>query len=188
MEDTPLQITKMDAAHRQIRAAIRMWFTEEDPVAIHTLIAAAHELLHTLFKRKGLSGLIFDSPIIREEYRGDAAKRIKAPATFFKHSQRDPDAVIDFYPRMNELLLFACVHALGRMDEPNSLEYDSLLWWIWVHYPKFFPADTIRYQIPTDVFQDVTRTSRKEFFEICNALWRAVRMPSQISRGARERP
>jgi hypothetical protein len=184
-EDIPIQVTKMDAAHRQIRAAIRMWFKDEDPVAIHTLIAAAHELLHTLFKRKGLSGLIFDSPIIKEEFRSDAMKRLKAPATFFKHSQRDPDAIVDFHPRMNELLLLTCVHALSRMDEPNSLEYDALLWWFWVHQPKFFPADTVRYDIPPDVFEDIAGTDREEFFEICHTLWKAGRMPSQISRRAR---
>jgi hypothetical protein len=57
----PITVSKLDAARRQLRAAIRLWFQGEDPVAIHTLISAAHEIVHTLFKRAGLHGLMFDT-------------------------------------------------------------------------------------------------------------------------------
>jgi hypothetical protein len=66
MEDTPVQVTKMGAVHRQINTAIRMRFSRDDPVAIHTIVAAAHECLHTLFKRAGLSGELFDSPALKK--------------------------------------------------------------------------------------------------------------------------
>jgi hypothetical protein len=92
--EATILVTKMDAAHRQVNAAIRMWFADDDPVAIHTLVAAAHEVIHTLFKRAGLSGLLFDSPVIKDERRSEVAMAIKAPATFFKHAQRDPDKTL----------------------------------------------------------------------------------------------
>ena len=31
-------VTKLDAARRQLRTAIRLWFQEADPVSIHTLL------------------------------------------------------------------------------------------------------------------------------------------------------
>jgi hypothetical protein len=37
---TKIRINKLDAARRQINAAIRMTFEGEDPVAIHSVIAA----------------------------------------------------------------------------------------------------------------------------------------------------
>jgi len=49
-----LHINKLDAAKRQLRAAIRLWFDDGDPVAIHTLAHASHEIIHSLFKKKGL--------------------------------------------------------------------------------------------------------------------------------------
>jgi hypothetical protein len=61
----------MDAVRRQLCTAIRLWFEDGDPVAIHTLIAASHEVLHTLFRRKGLHGLIFDSDLIEDERRAE---------------------------------------------------------------------------------------------------------------------
>ncbi|HEV2335198.1 MAG TPA: hypothetical protein VGS13_06865 [Stellaceae bacterium] len=91
ISDCLIHITKLDAAKRQLRTAIKLWFTGEDPVSVHTLAAAAHEIVHTLFRRRGLSGLLFDSPLIKEECRSMWAKRMKAVATFFKHAQRDPD-------------------------------------------------------------------------------------------------
>jgi hypothetical protein len=46
--ESKIKITKMDAAKRQVRTAIKLWFMEEDPVSIHTLVSAAHEIIHTL--------------------------------------------------------------------------------------------------------------------------------------------
>jgi hypothetical protein len=42
---TELHISKLDAAKRQLEVAIRLYFAWGDPVAIHTLAAAAINLL-----------------------------------------------------------------------------------------------------------------------------------------------
>ena len=186
MDSGQIQVTKMDATHRQIRAAIRMWFAEEDPVAIHTLVAAAHEVVHSLFKLRGLSGLLFDSRLVKDEYRSEVAKLLKAPANFFKHADRDPDAIMDFHPYANELLLLTCVHALARMGEPTFLEYDVLTCWFRIHQPKFFPTDAIRDHTPAEALEHAERMTRNEFFKNCRALWDIGRMPSQIAARDRE--
>jgi hypothetical protein len=108
--DAKINVTKLDAAKRQLRTAITLWFMEEDPVSVHTLIAAAHELTHSLFRKRGFSGLLYDNKLIKEEYRAELAKRLKGFAAFFKHAQRDPDAEIEFDPTLNEgLLVFVTV-------------------------------------------------------------------------------
>jgi hypothetical protein len=58
-----ITVTKLDAAKRQLRTALRLWFDDGDPVSIHTLLAAAHEIIHTLYRRKGLRDLLFDSDL-----------------------------------------------------------------------------------------------------------------------------
>jgi hypothetical protein len=51
IDDTKIVITKLEAGRRQLRTAIRFWFEDGDPVAIHTLVAATYEILDTLAKR-----------------------------------------------------------------------------------------------------------------------------------------
>lgn len=46
-------ITKLVAAKRQLRAAIRLFFGREDELAVHTVAAAAYNLLRELKKTRG---------------------------------------------------------------------------------------------------------------------------------------
>jgi hypothetical protein len=83
-----IRVNKLDAARRQFRAAVRLWFQNGDPAAIHTLASAAHEIIHTLFRRAGFHGLMFDTPFIKDEYRSDWAKLIKLFAAFLSTHAR----------------------------------------------------------------------------------------------------
>lgn len=49
-----LHVTKLAAAERQLRAAIRMYFAGEDDLAIHTVASAAYRLLADLKTERGL--------------------------------------------------------------------------------------------------------------------------------------
>ena len=51
------ELTKLDAARRQLDAAIRMFLASEDEVAIHTLGAAAYRVLRDLKEERGRSEL-----------------------------------------------------------------------------------------------------------------------------------
>jgi hypothetical protein len=177
MDEPPIRVTKMNAVHRQINTAIRMWFAGDDPVAIHTLTAAAHELLHTLFKRAGLSGLLFDSPAIKEEFRSEIAKAIKTPATFFKHAQRDPDATLTFHPGVNEIMLLYCASGLDRMGEPRSVEVLALGWWLWLHHPDMYLPEAGHHNVPADQVQHLRKFDRPQFFEVCRKLAEIGRLP-----------
>jgi len=48
-----LYVTKLAAAQRQLRAAIRMYFSREDELAIHTVASAAYRLIADLKKHRG---------------------------------------------------------------------------------------------------------------------------------------
>jgi hypothetical protein len=87
-----IKLTKLDAACRQLRTAIHLWFTGGDPVSTHALAFAAHELIHRLYKLKGLDNLLFDTYAIKDEYRGEWAKTLKKEAAFLKHADTDPHA------------------------------------------------------------------------------------------------
>lgn len=48
-----LHVTKLVAAQRQLRAAIRMFFAGEDELAIHTVASAAYRIISDLKKKRG---------------------------------------------------------------------------------------------------------------------------------------
>jgi hypothetical protein len=48
-----VHVLKVAAAQRQLDAAIRMTFANEDPLAVHTVAAAAGRVLRDLAKKRG---------------------------------------------------------------------------------------------------------------------------------------
>jgi hypothetical protein len=130
-----IKVTKLDAAKRQLRAAIRLFFDDDDPVAIHTLAAASQEIIHRLYRNKGLDNLLFDSCAIHDEFRAEWARTLKAPATFFKHAKQDADGILEFCPDVNAFfILFSC-KALNEMQEPPEVEEFTFMQWFLIHNP-----------------------------------------------------
>ena len=106
-----LKIAKLDAARRQLETAIRLYFAEGDPVSIHTLTAAAHQILADLSKREGGSPTITDTLLsfVGSKKRAEARRHIARAENFFKHADRDSRGVLTFDPGLTELLLLqAC--------------------------------------------------------------------------------
>src|SRR5262245_51955519 len=92
-----MDITKLEAARRQLETALHLYFQESDPVSIHSLAAASHEVL-TNISRKTESGtqMIFDlvSEWTKEEYRKEVRRKLHDAQNFFKHADQDHDQVL----------------------------------------------------------------------------------------------
>jgi hypothetical protein len=121
-----IRITKAEGARRQLDAAIRVLFTGEDPLAIHTITAAAHRVLADLDKRREQSSMreayekaraelrerFPGAPPLSlgpEQFRIWMQQRRSAAANFLKHADRDAEQSLDV-SRMetDHLLLEAC--------------------------------------------------------------------------------
>jgi hypothetical protein len=111
MEESPasLKISKTDAAKRQLETAIRMWFFDGDPVSIHALGAAAHQLVHDLGKARGITAVLRSLPDIRQEYKKEMLRAVAQDENFFKHADRDPDGLLDFKPITTTFFLMDAV-------------------------------------------------------------------------------
>jgi hypothetical protein len=187
---TVIKVGKLDAARRQLRVAARMWFLDDDPVAIHTLAAAAHEIIHTIYRRRGFHGLLFDTHVIKEEFRSDWGKFLKEAASFFKHAQRDSDATFDFNPGRNVALLLACVHGLHKMGEPRELEDSAFMHWLRVQHPNWFLKTEAENSLTVDYFDKLRGIPKHQFFNAFQLRWReqhrgqlAIRLsPRRIAR------
>jgi hypothetical protein len=168
---TTIKINKMDAAKRQLRTAIELWFMEADPVAIHTLAFASHEIIHALYRRIGLSDLLFDSDLVKDEHRREFGHWIRSDAAFFKHGRKDPDGVTNFNTAVNEMILAMSVAGLQRMGEPPELPERVFLQWLLIHRPTWFDGDRLGDRLPVDALAKVTMIGKKNFYEACCVLF-----------------
>lgn len=141
---TELHIPKLDAAKRQMEVAIRLYFSWGDPVAIHTLAAAAFNVLIDINDHRGGKG-----PPIREKFLDwikpghlwDAKKKLKEAENFFKHADRDPGSTLPFRPQATEFVLFDGVELyFGLTQELPPLLQTYRAWWL-IQYKHILMPD-----------------------------------------------
>jgi hypothetical protein len=165
-EGAILHLTKMDAARRQLRTAIELWFLDGDPVSIHALAFSAYEIIHNIYRAKGLSDLLFDGSFIQDEYRGEFAKLLKADASFFKHALKDTTATRKFNPISNYLFLCMSVLGLTRMGETLNDTEGAFNFWLFVHRRRWFIKKIPGDEIPVEAFDQIRRFNKQEFLEL----------------------
>src|SRR5207302_11289143 len=81
-----VKVSKIEAAHRQLRTAIALWSADGDAVSIHTLAFAAYQIIHDLNRKAKGPPLLLDAARIRPEYKDALIRAIKESANFFKHA------------------------------------------------------------------------------------------------------
>jgi hypothetical protein len=118
-------VSKLDAAKRQLETAIRLYFSDGDPVSIHTLTGASYNILRDITKHKGVEPMLFKDRMldsVKPEYREMFIKKVNGAENFFKHGDRDHEAALDFNADMSELLIIdACAQYKKLAGEEPSL-------------------------------------------------------------------
>src|SRR3989442_1153367 len=100
------RVTKLDAARRQLREAVRMFFEERDGLAAHTVTAAAHQLLHDMLAKAGQDGsFLRGGRMIRPRCRTEFKTLVSKSENFLKHADRDPEEVLEFRPSLTKYFL-----------------------------------------------------------------------------------
>jgi len=168
-----IRINKLDAARRQIDAAIRMTFAGEDPVAIHSVVAAGHRIIRDLCENRGdIEGYLQFTDWINPEYEKDFWQHLNASANYFKHADKDADHVHEMDDRTSDyMILFA---SKWYRDLGNSLSVEMKVfanWWIAQHPEHMKPdalaklekAGTINWR---DLTNDIKLRSRDECLKI----------------------
>ncbi|MBX9893789.1 MAG: hypothetical protein K2Y09_01220 [Nitrosomonas sp.] len=84
-----VHITKLAAAQRQLRAAIRLYFIDEDELAIHTVASAAYRLINDLKAARGMTEaadvhLVSIFYVVRSFRRGTLPKHISENSEMMK--------------------------------------------------------------------------------------------------------
>jgi hypothetical protein len=165
----------LDAARGQLLTAIRLWFEGGDPVSIHSLASAAHEIVHALYRQKGLKGLMFDTPRVVPELQQKWASSLKKPFNFFKHGRNEPsDTVIEFDPIWSQTTMMACCKGLIKMGVPVEGEWLALSYWTFFNNRGALGANQhlLQYQ-QVQFLQQLAAKGREVYFREFMAGYRA---------------
>ena len=134
-----IRLNKNEAARRQVNAAIRMLYENEDPVAVHTLAMAGFRILRDL--ASGRSDSYMENVIglmIRSNKKKEFWARYNGFSNFLKHADKDPDGIHDGVDEtVNDfVLLLACLYYqdLGNQFTP---EMSAHVAWFTALNPSF---------------------------------------------------
>jgi len=128
-------LSKLQAAQRQLRVAIRLFFEHRDLVAVHTLGAAAQDILRDLARPRGIKSIFKDNENIRPEYRERLGSIFREAQNFFKHADRDPDAQLKFYFGATQFYLLDAALLYVMLTGRQFPEVTGLLGWSLVKFP-----------------------------------------------------
>ena len=129
-------VTKLEAAERQLRTAIKLFFESGDPISIATLSAAAQGILRDLAQVRGMGSLLHDNPLVREERRSEWINILNRSQNFFKHADRDPDEALEFRHEFVRLQLLDA--AVLHRELTGKFVRESLVYVAWFNlsYPE----------------------------------------------------
>jgi hypothetical protein len=106
--DKEMQISKLDAARRQLETAIRLYFHTGDPVSIHTLTAAAYQIIRNINQARGGEKRLQKDQILelaKPEFRAELIRKMNAAENFFKHADKDPNVLLEFNPAQTDIMI-----------------------------------------------------------------------------------
>lgn len=140
-----MSITKIDAAERQLKVAVKLYFDGEDPLAVYTLAAAARRIIADLCERKGGVQSFLDY-VRHPHYTRDGIQRLMtAVANFLKHADRDPDGVLaEVTDGDCAALLFVAIFDFGNLCGGKPVELQVFEVWFYSQHlgEEFPPANT----------------------------------------------
>lgn len=165
----PLTISKLDAARRQLETAIQLYFHQGEPVSIRTLVSAAYSIIRDINKIRGGKKMVIQElffEYVKPEMHEEVRKLQRKAENFFKHANKDPDAILEFSPAESELLIWdACTKYRELTAEQPPLFQVFRGWFMFTHQNWFnLPEDTQRKL--ADVPQFTAEGGRIEFFNL----------------------
>lgn len=164
-------ITKIEAALHELDCAISLYFQESDPIPVHTLACAAHQIIHDINQHRKGPEFLFDSIVFKDEYRGLAKKYLHKHYNFFKHANNDPapDGTIEFDPRGTEIFILTAIRGLSYLGIQLNAKHSAFLSYFAFHNPNLLTQKGIQlyvHSFPVDQLNEIRSLKRSDFLEI----------------------
>lgn len=135
-----LTISKLDAAKRQLETFIYLYFNSGDPVAIHTLAAAAFGIIRDLNLKAGgkptIQEWMFEN--VLPEHKSLLRAKLNEAQNFFKHADHDHESTLKFNPESSKFLAWdACSKYIELTSETPPL-FQIYHGWMMLTHPEIF--------------------------------------------------
>jgi hypothetical protein len=170
MTTTPkFNVSKLDATRRQLETAIRLYFWDADAVSIHTLTAAAYDVLRDVTKQKGADPMLIKGQLlelVKPEYKQMVIDKANEAQNFFKHADRDHEATLDFNPELTELhMIDACAQYVKLVGEEPPLFAVYRTWFTINHPNVFILSDEFKKTLGTNA-ASIVQMGRAQFLKM----------------------
>jgi hypothetical protein len=128
------KIAKLEAAKRQLDAAIRIFFKSEDMLAVHIVSRAAFRVLYDLTKDDAVIKQALDAHIKKV-----GLKRFNEKTNFLKHADQDPAGEIDEnFHTFTEAGIGMAIGLFKHRDKNLTAEMAAFLAWSAIMRPGFY--------------------------------------------------
>ena len=141
MKSPSIKITKIDAAKSQLETAIILYFSNSDPISVHTLSAASHEIIQTLCKPKGIKSAIKDFDAVKPEKKKQYIDLVQGAQRFFKHADEDPDGLYEFIPETTGFLIFDACQMYQQLTNEIPKIFRIFSLWFYFNEPDIVSDD-----------------------------------------------
>jgi hypothetical protein len=125
-------LNQTEAAHRQLRLAVRLFFNGGDPICVHTLACNAREIYEKTCIERGL-GRFFDEvqTAFPDRSQQELWNVLNDVRNFLKHPRKPPDDTIEFHDDCNVYTLLAASHDCQNVcGDSMPIEAGVFLTWI----------------------------------------------------------
>lgn len=150
---------------------MRLFFERGDPIAIHTLAAAAQGVIRDVARARGLAhtSILHDHPAIPAAARNEWIKILNAPRNFLKHADKDPDGTLEFDEVANESFLLDACLTLTEVSDQVLSEVNVYLGWFTTANPELRSALSNNQIGDYAVRNGISPEDFQAFRELCGA-------------------
>ena len=141
MKSPSINISKIDAAKRQLETAIVLYFSNADLVSIHTLSAASHEIIQTLCKPNNVKSAIKDFDSVKPEKKKEYIDLVQGAQRFFKHANIDADKLYEFIPDTTDFLIFDACQMYQQLTNEIPKLFQIFTIWFFLKEPDIIRDD-----------------------------------------------
>lgn len=162
-----ISVSKLDAAKRQLEHAIKLFFHYGDPIVIHTLNAAAYQILRDLGKKQGITSMMYKEMMnaIKPEKRAEMKKLLTKAENFFKHADRDSDKILKFYYLTTEYTIWDACLIYTRLTKENVPIFLLFHGWFVLKHNNIISDEKMKEEIK-EYSSIINHEDRNEFLKL----------------------
>jgi hypothetical protein len=169
-----LKVTKIEAAVFQLETAIKLWFSDGDPVSMVPLIYSAYEILSKLSKARGIQGQTLEEPdpvlFANEQVIAQWKTIFRSDHVFCKHGSADASECHFIATSNFPLVIGDAVRIYLKLGFPTRAYFTAFLTWLQMTHPEIFiakPPQSLSDQVALNTaVQAIVHQGKRQFLEL----------------------